>query len=104
MRDPMMLCLEFMPTDASRDLGIEADHFVEDGKQFITTCVAYEHLSALSEGLYKHGYMLHDIEGNLAHVKVEKATGKESPEKPLVILSFVQRDKPTRHKINPMLN
>jgi len=107
MRDPVMLCLEFLPTEAARDLGLEVDQESQGGNDFISTTVAYEHLSVLSTGMYDAGWVLNDIEGNLAHVKVNKKTGEESAARPMVMVVFARAEitgRTERKPIDPYLN
>lgn len=101
MRDPVILCYEFLPTEAAEDLGLEVDQESQDGRDFIATTVAYEHLSALSMRMYEAGWILNDIEGNLAHVKIDKRTGEESPDEPMVMVIFAKVDDTQRTKIEP---
>jgi hypothetical protein len=102
MIDPTMICLEFLPSQASKDLGLEVDQESQDGRDFIATTVAYEHLSELALRMYQAGWLLNDIEGNLAHVKVNKRTGEESPARPMLMVIFAEMDDSSRQKIEPI--
>lgn len=107
MRDPVLLCYEFLPMEAARDLGLEVDQESQGGNDFISTTVAYEHLSVLSTSMYKAGWILNDIEGNLAHVKVNRRTGEESADHPMIMVVFARVDDSERRKIkqiDPSLN
>lgn len=97
-----MICLEFLPSEASRDLGLEVDQDHQDGRDYIATTVAYEHLSELALRMYSAGWLLNDIEGNLSHVRVDRKTGEESPERPMVMVIFIKMHESTRTKIEPM--
>ena len=101
MVNPTMICLEFLPSEASRDLGLEVDQDTQDGRDFITTTVAYEHLSELALRMHSAGWLLNDIEGNLSHVRVNEKTGEESPERPMAMVVFIKMDKSTRARIEP---
>lgn len=102
--DPYMICLEFLPTQAAADLDLEVEQDSIDGRDFICTTVNYRHLSALSQRMYAAGWLLHEIEGNLAHVKVHKETGEKAPQDPMVMLVFARDADEGPHRIRPELN
>ena len=109
MIDPVLICEEFLPTEAVRDLEVEVSFGqITDAEKTeraaIWTTVSYKHLSDLSLRMYKAGYILNDIEGNLAHVRVNQKTGLKVSENPLIMVIFVKTDNDGGHRFDPSRN
>ncbi len=108
MIDPVLICNEFLPTKAAHDLDIEVTFGqidVEDKfRDAIWTTVSYQHLSDLSLRMYKAGYVLNQIEGNLANVVVNRKTGVKSINEPLIMVIYIRMDDESIPAIDPSRN